>query len=108
MLQIEEDNDIPNDEDEEFNLKIELLGDKDILVQHLDTFKESMDNKISGAEKFIRGAINKDWTTIETRITEDQHHRNRAIVKEIIETCQEFRNVLKEQFDKMRDEYDNE
>jgi len=110
MQQFEGENndDIPNDDDEEFNLKLEVLGDKDILVQHLDTYKEFMENKIQACEKNIRLEINKEWTSIETRITDNQHKRNRAIVKEIIETSQEFRENLKEQFDRMKEEYENE
>ena len=43
-----------------------------------------------------------------TTLKNNQHSRNRAIVKEIIETCAEFRNTIKTVFDKMRDEYDQE
>lgn len=59
MQQFEDDNDnnIPDEDNDEFNEKLELLGDKEMLVQNLDTFKETMDNKISGCEKQIRGAV---------------------------------------------------
>jgi len=50
----------------------------------------------------------KEWQAIESRITENQHKRNRAIVKEIIETTQDFTRDLKDKFEKMREEYDNE
>ena len=105
---MEDDAFVPPEDDEEFNLKLDLLSDKDILVQHLDTYKEHMDNRLQNCEKVIRSAITKEWATIETSLSTNQHARNRSIVKEMIETCQDFRKNLKEIFDRMRDEFDNE
>jgi len=56
----------------------------------------------------ITQAIKKELDTIDERTTKNQHQRNRAIVKEIIETAQDFKNNLKDQFDRMREEYENE
>ena len=67
-----------------------------------------MDNRIAQADKQIVLAVKKEWEIIIKRVTSDQHKRNRTIVKEVIETCHEFRQTLKSTFDTMRDEYDNE
>lgn len=77
-------------------------------MQFLDTYKEFMESSIGKCEKEIRFSIKNEWDTIEGRISTDQHKRNRKIVKEIIETTQDFRYTLKDQFERMREEYENE
>lgn len=41
-------------------------------------------------------------------MTANQTKRNRGIVKEIIETCKTFRNEIKEEFNNIRGEEDND
>lgn len=102
----EEGNDNAPDDDDEFNLKLEVLGDVDSLKVMLDTYKETMETKITAAEKTIVTAVKREWEGIINKVTTEQHKRNRTIVKEIIETCHEFRQNLKSTFDTMRDELD--
>ena len=66
-----------------------------------------MENNITKCEKDINKRVKDEWVAIEKRITDNQHTRNRAIVKEIIETCADFRNMLHDQFERMREEYDD-
>ena len=56
-----EDVDAPDQEDEEFNMKLDLFGDKDVLVGSLDTYKEFMESRIGQCEKNIRSSITKEW-----------------------------------------------
>ena len=81
-------------EDEEFNQKLELFGDKETLGTTLDKYKDYMEAQIMACEKDIKRRIKTEWESIEKRIVDNQHSRNRSIVKEIIETCADFRNTL--------------
>jgi len=58
----QEDDNVGIEDDEEFNLKLEVISDKDILTGHLDTYKETMDNKISGCEKLITNSVKSEWS----------------------------------------------
>ena len=91
-------------DDDEFNKMLETLGDKDALVQMLDTSKEYMDNFIGGKEGEITKSISKENETREKMIKDNQHSRNRSIVKEIISTCETFRNEIKEDFAELKPE----
>jgi hypothetical protein len=70
------------------------LMDSDILNQHLEGSKENVEGKIGDQESVITRALQRDWRDTETRITEDQHQRNRTIIKEIISTCDKFRKEI--------------
>jgi len=60
----------------------------------LEKYKEYMEIEIGKCEKDINKRTKDEWKSIEDRIESNQHSRNRAIVKEIIETCADFRNTL--------------
>jgi DNA-directed RNA polymerase subunit L len=85
-----------------------LLSDKEAINTALEKYKEHMENLISKCEKDITNRIKKEWTDIEKGILDNQHSRNRAIVKEIIETCIDFRNTLREEFEKMAEDLEME
>merc|ERR1712196_302356 len=91
-------------DDDSFNDLLELLLEKEPLVQHLDTSKEFMETKIQKMETEIMKAINTEWKDTESTMTLNQHKRNRNIVKEIITTCNMFRNEIKEEFTNLRGE----
>lgn len=73
---------------------LELMLDKDNLVQHLDTSKENVGQKVEEKDNEIFKAIQDDWKNTESRIQEEQHRRNRNVVQEIIETANTFRFEL--------------
>lgn len=75
-----------------------LMEDKDILVAHIEASKENVDSKISDKETEINKAISEDWKGTETRILEEQHHRNRTVVEECINTCNNFRDEISKLF----------
>jgi hypothetical protein len=97
------DNNYP-EEDEEFDQMLELLGDKDLLMQWVDTSKEFFDKEIAAKEGVITKAIANEQRMTEERITQGQHKRNRGIIREIISTCQGFKNEIKADFDLIRGE----
>lgn len=71
-----------------------LMEDKDILVAHIEASKENVDGKISDKESEINRAISDDWKATENKIIDEQHHRNRTIVEEVINTCNNFRDEI--------------
>ena len=73
---------------------ITLMSDPEALNQHLEASKENIDSRIGDQETIIQRELLRDWRNTETRITEDQHHRNRTIVKEIISTCEKLRKEI--------------
>ena len=52
-------------------------------------------------------AIQTEWRERETKMTLDQHKRNRAIVKEIIDTCTMFKEEISKEFTEMKAEEDD-
>ena len=84
QFEANEDENLANEDDDDFNLKLEVLGEKDQLTTFLDTYKDTMDSRIGRCEKLISTSIKSQWLEIETKLTEEQHKRNRSIVKEII------------------------
>lgn len=73
---------------------LEIMGDPDTLNQTLETSKEAIDAKINEVESLIIKELNSDWKNTETRIIDQQHHRNRTIVKEIVKTCDKFKKEI--------------
>ena len=71
-----------------------LMGDNDVLNQHLEQSKENVDSKIGDQETIIVRELTKDWRNTETRILEEQHYRNRTIVQEIIKTCDKYKKEI--------------
>jgi hypothetical protein len=72
----------------------------------LDSFKDFMENAIQTIEKDIRTRTNSEWKEIEDKFLLNQHNRNRTIVKEVIDTCKDFRDSIQDNFERMRDELD--
>ena len=71
-----------------------LLVEKETLVGHLETSKESVTQKVDDKENEIIKAILEDWTNTSTRVFEEQQRRNRNIIEEIIKTCSTFREEI--------------
>ena len=90
----------------EFNVKLEVVGDRDQLVQWLEASKEFFDQQLAEKERYITKNIATEWENIEKAMLQSQYNRNRGIVKEIIETTLEFRKSLKGRMDKLRDEFE--
>ena len=91
-------------EKEVFDFQIMYFSDKDALVQMLDTSKEAMETKVAEKEQVINKAIAMLQDTTEQKLQKGQHSRNRSIVKEIIATCENFRNEIKEDFSAMKEQ----
>ena len=90
-------------DDEEISKLCELLVfDKDVPMQMLDTSKEFFEKTVSGMESLIMKAISTEEVQNRTRIEEGQHTRNRDIVREIINTCKNFRKDIQEEFQNKR------
>jgi predicted glycoside hydrolase/deacetylase ChbG (UPF0249 family) len=73
---------------------LEIMGDPDTLNQTLETSKEAIDAKVNEVESLIIKELNADWKATETRIIDQQHHRNRTIVKEVVKTCENFKKEI--------------
>lgn len=97
----------PDEDDEEFNSQLELLGEKEGLDAILEQFKEFMDAQINQKEGQIDKAIKADQKETEDGIINGQHKRNRGIIKEIISTCTTFKSEIKQDFDLIRGEDDD-
>lgn len=80
--------------DQMSNELVLLMEDKDILQSHIEASKETVDSKIGDKETEIQRALGDDWKNTETKILEEQHHRNRNVVEEIIKTCEEFKEDI--------------
>ena len=70
------------------------MEDKDILVSHIEASKETVDSKIGDKETQIIKDLTDDWKQTDFRIIEEQHHRNRTVVEEIIKTWEDFREDI--------------
>merc|ERR1712091_476213 len=64
----------------------------------LEGFKETVENRIQNYESTINNDIKLDWTATETQIQQDQHSRNRDIIKEIVAECANFREENRQKF----------
>ena len=70
------------------------MDDADYLNSQLEGSKENIELKVNEVESQIIRELADDWKQTETRIIEDQHHRNRTIVQEIIKTCEKFKKEI--------------
>lgn len=91
-------------EKEVVDFQFVYFDDKDQLQQLLDTAKEFMESKIQEKELVINKAIMTLQDQTETKLTKDQHSRNRGIVKEIIATSQLFRDEIREDFSALKEQ----
>ena len=65
--------------------------------------KEFFDQQLGEKERYITKNIAAEWEGVEKSMLTMQYSRNRGIVKEVIETCLEFRKSLKTKMDDMRE-----
>ena len=73
---------------------IDIMADRDVLVQLLDNSKEFFEQAVNQKESQITKAIAKDQKDTEDGIINGQHKRNRGIVKEINDSCIYFRDEI--------------
>ena len=66
FAQYQDAGEFPDDED--FNIQLELLGEKDELTECLDKSKEFMEQQIGLVENSIRKGTLQDWQIIESRV----------------------------------------
>ena len=96
------------DDDDEFNMKLEVMGDKDDTMQMLEDSKEFIEKAIQEKESIISRSIMDQERKIEFDIEKLQKQRNRNIVRDIISTCQDYKTTIKDDINTMRgDEDDN-
>jgi hypothetical protein len=85
------------------------MDDGDYLNSQLEGSKENIELRVNEIESQIMKDLADDWRQTETRIIEDQHHRNRTIVQEIIKTCDKFKKeISKKQIKRANLYIDNE
>ena len=100
-----QENEIPDDP--LFNEKITLFSDKEATTQTLDNFKDYMEGTIG----LVCKTINTNNKEQEKQLTSDldlkMHQRNRQIVKEIIDTCKNFKEEVNQHFEKLREEFED-
>lgn len=104
---LEQQDDQVDNDDEEFDQLLDLLGDKEVLDTFLERSKEYMQKRITGMETFINKSIMNEQKDMDTKILRDQHTRNRNIVREIISTCSNFRIEIKEEANLLRGDEDD-
>ncbi len=83
---------------------IMLLSDPDYLNTQLEASKENIELRVNEIESQIIKDLTNDWKTTEQRIIEDQHHRNRTIVQEIIKTCDKIKKEVNNEVDAIEKE----
>ncbi len=93
MANMEEDD--QNDDGNHLNdAMLQLMAESDVLNNTLEASKEAIESRVNQIESDITKDITVDWTNTQTRILDEQHHRNRTIVKEIIKTCAKFKTEI--------------
>lgn len=85
---------------------MDVLLEKEVLVQLLDNSTEYFQTNIQKQETQIKKAIVEDWRATEGNLLQEQHNRNRSIVKEIFTTSATFSNEIKNDFTNLRGEDD--
>ena len=70
----------------EFIVDMLASEDKEMLSDILNHFKEQIDAKLSEIDGGITRNLQKDWSDTDTKITTEQHARNRNIIMEILAT----------------------
>lgn len=95
-----------DDEGDDFNDKLVVLGEKDDLIQMLEQSKDFIEKKINEKEIIINKGIGEEANRIQKTIETHQKKRNRGIVKDIINTCNGYRNEIATEFNNMRDDAD--
>ncbi len=87
--------DVNNDQEQLSDQMITLLGeDPDFLNGKLEGSKENIELRVNDIESQIIRELMNDWKQTEHRIIEEQHHRNRTIVQEVIKTCDKFKKEI--------------
>lgn len=70
----------------------------------IDESNSFMDSEINNIESSIKKALEGELADTEKDIIRNEHKRNRDIVREILSTCKNFREEIKEEFNVMRGE----
>ena len=86
---------------------MELLLEKEPLVEHLDKSKEYMETRIQKMETDIIRSIQNEWKDYLADLILKQKQRNRSIIKEIIKTCKQFRDSIELEFQTLKGEEDD-
>ena len=71
-----------------------LMDDGDYLNSQLEGSRENIEQRLGDIETQINRDLANDWKATDTKINEDQHHRNRTIVQEVIKTCEKFKKEI--------------
>jgi len=94
-----------DDEDSEaiynFVLEIEEMGEK------LEELEKQIEAFFGELQKRIITNVKTEWNERESNLKQQQLNRNRGIIKEIISTCNLFREEVANYFKEKREEDDN-
>jgi len=94
------------EEEEEENQLFNLFEDKETLDEILDTSRTVMQKLIQSTESHITKAIENEQNAITNEIIKSQHSRSRGIIREIIQTCMNFKNEIKTDADLLKGDDD--
>jgi hypothetical protein len=98
-LMDQNEDELDNDE-----LSNDIVGylDPDPLKQALDQSREQIDGRISHIETDIQSHLNQDKDAVVVTTKDEQHHRNRNIIREIITMSQKIKNDIEDDFRELR------
>lgn len=94
---IEQDADIEElekDYEREF-LEVLIANQKEDMQSIVQTFKENLTAKFSSYETIVSNSIIRDWKDHEDTLREGQQARNRAIIQEIVATCDKLKEDMR-------------
>lgn len=94
--QLGEDDDQFNEEFEGRQELLDMLSDVEnaLIPEALNHLREQMDSKLDEVNRQIDRKLRDEWSLMETQIGDAQHMRNRNIIQEIIETCENFNEEI--------------
>ena len=74
----------------------DLLQDKDVLMTKLEACADFLSKEVVEVDRTVRDGIKKEIDTKVKGIRDGQHDRNRRVVKQIIETCAQFKSEIED------------
>lgn len=80
--------------------------DPEPLKQALDSSREAIDGRVAGIETDISVRLNQDKDEIMGKTQDEQYHRNRNIIREIIHQSKTLKDQIEDDFRRLRGEDD--
>lgn len=99
-----EDNEDEVSQDSQAQKLEELLAEKDVLMGKLDSSAEFLSKELNEVDKTCMGKIEREIKSKIKEIKDQQHDRNRRVVKEIIDTCKTFLSEIEDEVAQLKGE----